>query len=330
MSRALALAVAVAAVSTASVAHAGTGPLYDAHAMVGQWLAAQNGHNYDAYAKFYADDAQAIIGGKSKVDDKTVPIATWMADRKKVLPTLTVETYGEQYGLEKTGNVTVLFNQVSRTPAGAEQAFKVLQLAPKDGTFKIWRESTMLVAPLAVGEDVAAGKSRVDAAFPKPFAPEIYGSSNCKGKTCAVSLIFGHEPGAAELPIGSIVNNPDGEDTGEFVAPVRGVKLVAAPPLGAAVLVVLENQKESGGEPLVRRATLFNPDHSIAWTGDLLTNKRAKDITYTVNGAKVKQAAPGPGKDVANPCRIAILPTELIHTCGKTSKTFTYKDGRFR
>jgi hypothetical protein len=300
-----------------------------AHAVVGRWLAAQNQRQFEAYAGLYADEFEGIKRTATGKETR-LKLADWKADRKKMFTTknLTVEIYGEEYGREKSGAITAIFYQLFRSGAYADQGLKILQLKKAaDGTMKIVHEEIAAVKPLDHGADASAGKSRVDAAFPKGFAPEIYADGGpCKNELCTARLLLKTPAGEKAVPLGQFTNNPEGEYTGDYRAALRVFSIVPFGGLKNAVLVVLENNlRDKPNEPLGRRAVLLTgaPEYQVWWSGDLLTFANGRQASYSALGQTVTQYVPGSGKGAPMTCRAALTGAadsgkpELIYGCGE-------------
>lgn len=324
MSRALALVSAFAAALAAAVAapraaHADPHPdVLAAIGLVGRWTEAQNKRRFDDYAALYADDFEGVKR-TAKGAETRLALAAWKADRKKMFAgkSLSVEVYGEEYGREKDGSIGVMFRQIFRSGSYGDQGFKILQLKKgADGKLRIAREEIDDVRPLdAATAELSPGKSRVDAAFPKDFASEIYGDGgSCKNEQCAARLLVKSAGGEKAVPLGTWTNNPEGESTGDYRAALRAFSLVPFGSLKALrpVLVVLENTLQNKTADVVaRRATLVTaaPDYRVLWSGDLFTAAAAKGGKNTSCRAALYAAA-------------ADNKPELLHLCdGGAPKT---------
>lgn len=300
-----------------------------AHGIVGRWLAAQNQRQFDAYAALYADEFEGIKRTAAGRETR-LKLVDWKADRKKMFTAknLAVEIYGEEYGREKSGAITAIFYQLFRSGSYGDQGLKILQLKKgTDGTMKIVHEEIAAVKPLDQGANASAGKSRVDAVFPKGFAPEIYADGGpCKDDLCSARLLLKAPAGEKAVPLGQFTNNPEGEFTGDYRAALRVFSIVPFGALKNAVLVVLENSlRDKPNEPIGRRAVLLTgaPEYQVWWSGDLLTFAQGRQASYSAQGQTVTQYVPGSGKGAPMLCRAALTGAadsgkpELIYGCGE-------------
>lgn len=325
----LALLVATAAAAFARPAAADPHPdVLAAFSVVGKWLDAQNQRKFDAYAALYAPDFAGVKrtakGAETKLD-----LAGWKADRKKMFggKSLSVEIYGEEYGRDKEGTITVVFQQVFRSGTYADTGFKILQLRKSgSGPLLVTREEIDNVNALDGGVDIAGGTKRIDGVFPSSFAAQVMGSGGpCKDEVCTARLRFGAGKDEREVAIGLYQNNAEGESTGDYAATVRAYSIVPFSTLKSAALVVLENAPQGKpAEVLLRRATLVGgaPDYKLLWAGDLLApakGAKVKPLTYKAGAETFSQT--GPGRDKRTACRAALAGStdggkpELLYGC---------------
>lgn len=307
-----------------------------AYGVVGRWLDAQNQRRFDAYAALYAPGFDGIKrtakGAETRLD-----LAGWKADRKKMFAgkSLSVEIYGEEYGREKDGAITVVFQQVFRSGGYGDTGFKILQLRKgAGGALQIAHEEIDNVKPLDAGANIAGGTRRIDGVFPSSFAAQVVGSGGpCKDEICTARLRFGAGKDEREVVIGLYQNNAEGESTGDYAATVRAYSIVPFSALRSAALVVLDNApSDKPAELLLRRATLVGgaPDYKLLWAGDLLAAPKApkaKPLAYKAGAETFTQAAPGAEKRAA--CRAALAGStdggkpELLYACDGAAPQIT-------
>ncbi|MCC6998577.1 MAG: hypothetical protein IT370_28460 [Deltaproteobacteria bacterium] len=313
--------------------------LVEGEAVVTAWLDSQRAGKAADYLALYFKNALHEV---QPVGGETVALeyAKWKAERLAALAHGTVLESTQQYfSIAKMG-VAATIHVRERRASGVEDRIHILILHHKkdgQGPLMIAVDSIIVLGTLEEGLLTGGASTSVTEGFPDGFSELVMGDGGrCdKQDLCPASLEL---DGKKKVPLGYFLNNPEGEDTGEYAMALRGYRMAARGPLPETVLVVVENHPNADrGKVIMRRATLVGPapKYPVLWTDDLVTWSDASTRKYKVNGRdRVTQAINEGFNQEPSRCSVAVLvadkDTALAYRCGATVKLRPWDGKRFK
>ncbi len=313
--------------------------LLEAEEVVAKWLDSQRAGKAADYMAHYFRN---VLLERQPVDGKAVVLdfAKWKAERIAALAQPTALEATLQYLQVHKGGVAASVYLRERRADVVEDRFHVLVLMRKKGgggSLKIAAERVIPMGTLEEAVLTGGSSTSLTEGFPGGFSELVMGDGGrCdKRDMCPASIELG---GKKKIPLGYFMNNPDGEDTGEYAMALRGYAMSAFGPLTDTMLVVVENHPNADrGKVIMRRATLIGaaPKYPVLWADDLLTWSDADKRKYKVNGRdQVTQAINEGFNQEPSRCSVAVLfadkDTALAYRCGATVKVRPWDGKRFK
>jgi len=235
----------------------------------------------DASAAVVPAPSDSLLAARAAVTD-------WIAARRRTPNALDV--FLDQYGGDE-GRVKVLFVGFSSTDTNAGATLVKLAAGAEGGRTHLVEDKLMTLTT-ANSHDLPLGygSAPVTDLFPKTWnaAVSADGGDCDKTNACAPTLMI--MPTGADLirvPLGTFINNADGEGgTGSYEASLRVIP-VTVKELAGTVLVVIDNRESGKAELLARRGLLIGPgpSYKTLWTGDLLGELCRLSVMSAVAGS---------------------------------------------
>ena len=340
MLKRLCVAATLLGLGSAQLAQAAPPPeLLEGEAVVAAWLESQRAGKADGFLAHYLSNVELErqpLAGEAVILDH----AKWKAERIAALAQPTVLEATLQYLQVHEGDVVASVYVRERRAGVVEDRLHILVFTREKGaggSLKIADERVMPMGTLEEAVLTGGSSTSVTEGFPPQFSELVMGDGGrCdKQDMCPASIELG---GKKKVPLGYFMNNPDGEDTGEYAMSLRGWAMAAVAPLPKIVLVVVENHPNTDrSKVIMRRATLIGagPKFPVLWTGDLLTWSDASQRKYKVNGRdQVTQAINEGFNQKPSRCSVAVLlagkDTALAYRCGATVKLRPWDGKRFK
>lgn len=237
------------------------------------------------------DASAAVVPAPAAVDSllaARAAVTDWIASRRRTPNALDV--FLDQYSGD-AGGVKVLFVGFSSTDTNAGATLVKLAAEAEGGTTRLVEDKLMTLNTANSHElPLGYGSAPVTDLFPKTWNATVSADGGDCDKTNACDPTLMIMPTGADLirvPLGTFINNADGEGgTGGYEASLRVIP-VTVKELAGTVLVVIDNRESGKAELLARRGLLIGPGplYKTLWTGDLLGEGCRLSVISAVAGS---------------------------------------------